>query len=165
MCILFLHFDISFFDWFGDIWFVIPIALVWIEHSKVYKSQLYHSFFNILLDCFNELGISSNTVGDGLLSSSTHVSSREASKGRLNNESLWVACQVGSCSPQEAHGANPWIQVCLSSVHKVTSVIVQGPGNFDNIAKVTEFSLSFSKSSSGVFQSYSLDGSVKVCLI
>jgi len=112
-------------------------------------------------DCFNELGISSNTVGDGLLSSSTNVSSREASKGRLNMESLWVACQVGSCSPQESISAKPWIQVCLSSIHKVASVLVQGPGNFDNISKVTEFSLSFSKSSSGVFTSYSLDGSVK----
>ena len=76
-----------------------------------------------------------------------------------------MACQFGSCSPQESIGAKPWIQVCLSSMHKVTSVIVQGPGNFDNIAKVTEFSLSFSKSSSGVFQSYSLDGDVKVRLI
>jgi len=112
-------------------------------------------------DCFNELGISSNTVGDGLLSSSTHVSSREASKGRLNMESLWVACQVGICSPKESNGSKPWIQVCLSSVQKVASVIVQGPGTFDNVAKVTEFSLSFSTSSSGVFTSYSLDGSVK----
>ena len=144
---------------------MIPIALVWIEHSKVYQNQLYLSFFNILLDCFNELGISSNTVGDGLLSSSTHVSSREASKGRLNMESLWVACQVGICSPKESNGSKPWIQVCLSSVQKVASVIVQGPGTFDNVAKVTEFSLSFSTSSSGVFTSYSLDGSVKVCLI
>ena len=76
-----------------------------------------------------------------------------------------MACQVGICSPKESNGAKPWIEVCLSSVQKVASVIVQGPGTFDNIAKVTEFSLSFSTSSSGVFTSYSLDGSVKVCLI
>ena len=103
------------------------------------------------------LGISNNAIGDAAISSSTHTSSREGHKGRLNKESVWEA--------NESSGNKPWIQVCLSSVHKVTSIIVQGPGNFENIAKVTEFSLSLSKSSSGQFQSYSFDGILKVSLI
>ena len=85
------------------------------------------------------------------------MSSREGHKGRLNKESVWEANESG--------GSKPWIQVCLSSVQKVTSIIVQGPGNFDNVAKVTEFSLSFSKISSGPFKSYSLNGILKVSLI
>ena len=109
------------------------------------------AFMYISLDCFNKLGISSNAIGDAAISSSTHTSLREGHKGRLNKESVW-----------EASGSKPWIQVCLSSVHKVTSVVVQGPGNFDNIAKVTEYSLSFGTSSSGSFLSYSIDGTLKV---
>ena len=77
-------------------------------------------------------------------------------------ESVWEACQFGSCSPIESSGNKPWIQVCLSSIERVSSIIVQGPGNFDNISKVTEFSLKFGTSSSGSFQSYNLGGSLKV---
>ena len=80
-------------------------------------------------------------------------------------ESVWEACQFGSCSPKESSGNKPWIQVCLSSIQRVSSIIVQGPGNFDNIAKVREFSLKFGTSSSGTFQSYSLGGTLKVNLV
>ena len=78
--------------------------------------------------------------------------------------SVWEACQFGSCSPKESSGNKPWIQVCLSSIQRVSSIIMQGPGNFDNIAKVTEFSLKFGTSSSGSFQSYILGGTLKVNL-
>ena len=77
-------------------------------------------------------------------------------------ESVWEACQFGSCTPKESSGNKPWIQVCLSSTRRFTSIIVQGPGNFDNVAKVTEFSLKFGSGSSRPFQSYNLDGSLKV---
>ena len=77
-------------------------------------------------------------------------------------ESVWEACQFGSCTPKETSGDKPWIQFCLSSVHRFTSIIIQGPGNFDNIAIVTEFSLKFGSASSGPFQSYIVDGSLKV---
>ena len=80
-------------------------------------------------------------------------------------ESVWEACQFGSCSPKESSGNKPWVQVCLSSIQRVSSIIVQGPGNFDDIAKVTEFSLKFGTSSSGSFQSYSIGGALKVNLI
>ena len=117
-----------------------------------------------LVDCFSEVGISTNTIADALISSSTHVSSMEAHKGRLNMESIWEACQSGSCTPTETSGNKPWIQVCLSSVQRFTSIIVQGPGNFDDVAKVTEFSLKFGSGSSGPFQSYNIDGSLKVAI-
>ena len=120
--------------------------------------------FNDILDCFSEVGISSNATADASISSSTHVSSKEGHKGRLNMESVWEACQFGSCSPKESSGNKPWIQICLSSILRVSSIIVQGPGNFDNIAKVTEFSLKFGTSSSGSFQSYNLGGTLKVNL-
>ena len=116
--------------------------------------------FNEILDCFTEVGISANTTSS--ITSSTHVSLNEGHKGRLNKESVWEACQFGGCSPKESSGKKPWIQVCLSSVQRVTSVIVQGPGSFDNIAKVTEFSLKYDTNSSGTFQSYNLDGALKV---
>ena len=115
-----------------------------------------------LLDCFSEVGISTNTVADALISSSTHVSSREAHKGRLNMESIWEACQFGSCFPKESNLTKPWIQVCLSSVRRFTSIIVQGPGNFDNVSRVTGFSLKFATNISGMFHSYILDGTLRV---
>ena len=118
--------------------------------------------FNEILDCFTEVGISANTIADASITSSTYVSSKEGHKGRLNKESVWEACQFGSCSPNESSGKKPWIQVCLSSVQKVASIIVQGPGTFDNVSKVTEFSLKYDTNSSGTFQSYNLDGTLKV---
>ena len=129
-------------------------------HGKI-MSKLFDFLMN-LLDCFSEVGISNITTADALISSSTHVSSREAHKGRLNMESVWEACQFGNCSTKESNGTQPWIQVCLSSVQRFTSIIVQGPGNFDNVAKVTEFSLKFGSGSSGPFKSYNIDGSLKV---
>ena len=117
-----------------------------------------------LVDCFSEVGISTNTIADAMISSSTQVSTKEAHKGRLNMESVWEACQFGSCTPKESSVNKPWIQVCLSSVQRFTSIIVQGPGDFDNIAKVTAFSLKFDSGSSGSFQSYNIDGSLKVAI-
>ena len=76
-------------------------------------------------------------------------------------ESVWEACQFGSCTPTESNLTKPWIQVCLSSVQRFTSIIVQGPGNFDNVSRVTQFSLRFA-TVSGLFHSYILDGSLKV---
>ena len=112
------------------------------------------------------MGIQSNgTISNGAITSSSHVAGNEAHKGRFNMESLWEACQFGSCSPKEANGNKPWIQVCFPSVKRVSSIIVQGPGNFDNIAIVTEFSLKFGTSSSGTFQSYIHEGATKVCIV
>ena len=91
------------------------------------------------------------------------MNGNDAHNGRLNMESVWEACQFGSCTPKEANGNKPWIQVCFPSVKRVSSIIVQGPGNFDHIAVVTEFSLKFGASSSGAFQSYIHDGASKVC--
>ena len=97
------------------------------------------------------------------MTSSSQVIGNEAHNGRLNMESVWEACQFGSCSPKEANGNKPWIQVCFPSVKRVSSIIVQGPGNFDSIASVTEFSLKFSSNSSGSFKTYINDGALKVC--
>lgn len=119
--------------------------------------------FVLFLDCFNELGIqSSSTIPDASLTASTQVRSNEASKGRLNKEMVWEACQTGSCSPMEASGSKPWIQVCLPNLHTVRSVIIQGPGNKENIAVVKEFSLTFKHAGLTRFQSYNIDGTVKV---
>ena len=99
------------------------------------------------------------------MTSSSQVIGNEAHNGRLNVESVWEACQFGSCNPKEANGNKPWIQVCFSSVKRVSSIIVQGPGNFDSIASVTEFSLKFGASSSRTFQSYIHDGAFRVCML
>lgn len=119
----------------------------------------------LFLDCFNELGLqSSSKITDASISASTYVTSHEPNKGRFNAESVWTACQVGACSSKEVSGNKPWIQVCLSALHTIRSVIIQGPGNADNVASVTEFSLKFALSSSSSFQTYNLDGAVKVCI-
>ncbi|XP_065069850.1 receptor-type tyrosine-protein phosphatase S-like isoform X1 [Rhopilema esculentum] len=108
-------------------------------------------------ECRDTVGIqSSSSVSDASMTSSTSANGNGAHKGRFNVESVWEACQFGSCFPKESTGAKPWIQACLPSVQSISSIVIQGQGNVDNLAKVTEFSLKYSYSTiaSGTFFEY-----------
>ncbi|XP_065069552.1 receptor-type tyrosine-protein phosphatase S-like isoform X2 [Rhopilema esculentum] len=108
-------------------------------------------------ECRDTVGIqSSSSISDTSMTSSTSANGNGAHKGRFNVESVWEACQFGSCSPKESTGAKPWIQACLPSVQSISSIVIQGQGNVDNLAKVTEFSLKYSYSTiaSGTFFEY-----------
>ena len=99
------------------------------------------------------------------MTSSTSANGNGAHKGRLNEESVWEACQFGSCSPKESSGAKPWIQACLTTAQTISSIVIQGQGNVDNLAKVTEFSLKYSTHASGTFFEYKHSNILQVSLI
>eukprot|EP00112_Aurelia_sp_Birch-Aquarium-sp1_P008512 Seg194.3_Seg194.2 transcript_id=Seg194.3_Seg194.2/GoldUCD/mRNA.D3Y31 product="Coagulation factor VIII" protein_id=Seg194.3_Seg194.2/GoldUCD/D3Y31 len=103
--------------------------------------------------CFDDFDIAlAATVPDSDLTSSTAVSGNEAKNGRFNSGGTW-----------EASGGNkPWIQVCLSNIRTISSVIIQGPGDKDNIAKVTGFSLQYLYSTSGTVHVYRYGGALKI---
>ena len=110
----------------------------------------------LYIGCFDELGIASSVkVPDSDLTSSTAISGNEAKNGRFNADGTWEA----------SGGSKPWIQVCFSSIQKISSVIIQGPGSKDNIAKVTGFSLKYLYSTSGTGYDYRHGGALKVNLI
>ena len=99
------------------------------------------------------------------MSSSSSAIGNGAHKGRFNKESVWEACQFGSCSPKESTGAKPWIQACLTTAQSISSIVIQGQGDVDNLAKVTEFSLKYSTVSSGTFFGYKHSNLLQVSLL
>ncbi|XP_065069554.1 uncharacterized protein LOC135694661 isoform X2 [Rhopilema esculentum] len=106
-------------------------------------------------ECRDTVGIqSSSSISDASMTSSTSANGNGAHKGRFNVESVWEACQFGSCFPKESTGAKPWIQACLTTVQTISSIVIQGQGNVDNLAKATEFSLKYSTVVSGTFFGY-----------
>ena len=99
------------------------------------------------------------------MSSSSSAIGNGAHKGRFNEESVWEACQFGSCSPKESTGAKPWIQACLTTAQSISSIVIQGQGDVDNLAKVTEFSLKYSTVASGTFFEYKHSNLLQVSLL
>eukprot|EP00794_Sanderia_malayensis_P008093 gene8093-8960_t len=111
-------------------------------------------------ECFKRIGIgSSATIA---ITASTYSTGNEAFKSRFNSLTTWAACQVGSCTPKEATGSKPWIQLCLGSAHTFSAVVIQGHGDHDNIADVKTFSVQYKYTQGGTIYDYKLDGTNKI---
>ena len=96
------------------------------------------------LDCFDTLGLhSSFAVSDLSFTSSSHVAGSEAKHSRLNSETTWESCNLGSCSSSQSPNSKPWIQVCFTRLRTISALIIQGPGNKDLVATVASFSLKY----------------------